>query len=198
MSELIGPLGGKLHTGRSRNDQVATDMRLWLMDEVEQVEGMLKALIRVMVERADKEKAVLMPGYTHLQVFIEFLAVVLQMLIEIIAAARSTHPMVPSPPLTRFLLPQRPLTPTRTHPPHLRPSPRLRRPRRKPLRRRPRLPRPRARLPLRRGEQHVGRQRPGLHRRVHDVGELDDGACEQDGGGFDYLFYCRVWVCYAE
>ena len=68
LTELIGPLGGKLHTGRSRNDQVATDMRLWLLGEVRIVEEGLKALIRVMVERADKEKDILMPGYTHLQV----------------------------------------------------------------------------------------------------------------------------------
>ncbi|KAI0273669.1 argininosuccinate lyase [Gloeopeniophorella convolvens] len=67
LSELIGPLGGKLHTGRSRNDQVATDMRLWLLDEVKDIEASLIALIRVMVERADKEKDYLMPGYTHLQ-----------------------------------------------------------------------------------------------------------------------------------
>ncbi|KAI0035711.1 argininosuccinate lyase [Vararia minispora EC-137] len=67
LSELIGPLGGKLHTGRSRNDQVATDMRLWLLDEVEEIEEGLRALIRVMVERADRERDYLMPGYTHLQ-----------------------------------------------------------------------------------------------------------------------------------
>lgn len=68
LTELIGSLGGKLHTGRSRNDQVATDMRLWLLHEVKEVETGLKALIRVMVERADKEKEFLLPGYTHLQV----------------------------------------------------------------------------------------------------------------------------------
>ncbi|KZV71862.1 argininosuccinate lyase [Peniophora sp. CONT] len=67
LSEIIGPLGGKLHTGRSRNDQVATDMRLWLLDEVKEIEDGLRALIRVMVERADKERDYLMPGYTHLQ-----------------------------------------------------------------------------------------------------------------------------------
>ncbi|KAF9227516.1 putative argininosuccinate lyase [Gyrodon lividus] len=67
LSELIGPLGGKLHTGRSRNDQVATDMRLWLLDEVEDVQASLKGLVRVMVERADKERDILLPGYTHLQ-----------------------------------------------------------------------------------------------------------------------------------
>jgi len=68
LSELIGPLGGKLHTGRSRNDQVATDMRLWLIEQVSEIEASLVALIRVMVERADKERDHLMPGYTHLQV----------------------------------------------------------------------------------------------------------------------------------
>ncbi|KAI0093545.1 argininosuccinate lyase [Irpex rosettiformis] len=67
LSELIGPLGGKLHTGRSRNDQVATDMRLWLLGEVKDITEGLKGLIRVMVERADKEKDILLPGYTHLQ-----------------------------------------------------------------------------------------------------------------------------------
>jgi argininosuccinate lyase len=68
LTELIGPLGGKLHTGRSRNDQVATDMRLWLLGEVRDIEDALKGLVRVMVERADKEKDILLPGYTHLQV----------------------------------------------------------------------------------------------------------------------------------
>lgn len=70
LSELIGPLGGKLHTGRSRNDQVATDMRLWLLEEVKDIEKSLRGLIQVMVERADKEIDVLLPGYTHLQVWL--------------------------------------------------------------------------------------------------------------------------------
>lgn len=68
LSELVGPLGGKLHTGRSRNDQVATDMRIWLLDNVKDIEDSLKGLIRVIVERADKEVEYIMPGYTHLQV----------------------------------------------------------------------------------------------------------------------------------
>ena len=68
LTELIGSLGGKLHTGRSRNDQVATDMRLWLMKEAGEIEIALKALIEVIVNRADKERDILMPGYTHLQV----------------------------------------------------------------------------------------------------------------------------------
>jgi argininosuccinate lyase len=70
LTELIGPLGGKLHTGRSRNDQVATDMRLWLMKEAREIEIALKALIQVIVNRADKERDILMPGYTHLQVYL--------------------------------------------------------------------------------------------------------------------------------
>src|SRR5277367_51364 len=68
LTRLVGPLGGKLHTGRSRNDQVATDMRLYLLDQVNELEDALKSVIGVIVERADKEKAILMPGYTHLQV----------------------------------------------------------------------------------------------------------------------------------
>lgn len=69
LSELIGPLAGKLHTGRSRNDQVATDMRLWLLDQVEDVKSAIKSLIHVLVERAANEKDYRLPGYTHLQVF---------------------------------------------------------------------------------------------------------------------------------
>ncbi|RSH92577.1 argininosuccinate lyase [Saitozyma podzolica] len=68
LSEIVGKdIGGKLHTGRSRNDQVATDMRIWLMDETARVEGYLKDLLNVMVSRAEKEVDAVMPGYTHLQ-----------------------------------------------------------------------------------------------------------------------------------
>lgn len=68
LSELIGKdIGGKLHTGRSRNDQVATDLRLWLMEEAEKISAHMKALLAVMVDRAEKEVDALMPGYTHLQ-----------------------------------------------------------------------------------------------------------------------------------
>ncbi|WVW82168.1 argininosuccinate lyase [Kwoniella bestiolae CBS 10118] len=68
LSEIIGKdIGGKLHTGRSRNDQVATDMRIWLMEESTQVEQYLKDLLNVMVSRAEKEVDAIMPGYTHLQ-----------------------------------------------------------------------------------------------------------------------------------
>lgn len=67
LKELIGPVAGKLHTGRSRNDQVATDMRLWLMDEAENLASLLQQFIQVIVSRARVEIDALMPGYTHLQ-----------------------------------------------------------------------------------------------------------------------------------
>ena len=67
LTELIGPAAGKLHTGRSRNDQVATDLRLWLRQELKTSEQQLRTLIGVAVERAANEIDLLMPGYTHLQ-----------------------------------------------------------------------------------------------------------------------------------
>jgi len=60
-------IAGKLHTGRSRNDQVATDMRLWLRDQLRQIEGWLKEFLQVTVARAEREIDHVMPGYTHLQ-----------------------------------------------------------------------------------------------------------------------------------
>lgn len=67
LTELIGPVAGKLHTGRSRNDQVATDVRLWLRDEIATLRGHLNALIDVAVARAAAEIELILPGYTHLQ-----------------------------------------------------------------------------------------------------------------------------------
>jgi argininosuccinate lyase len=67
LTEAIGPVAGKLHTGRSRNDQVATDTRLWLRDRVRVLDGELVALLRAAADRAEAELDVLMPGYTHLQ-----------------------------------------------------------------------------------------------------------------------------------
>lgn len=67
LTELIGAVAGKLHTGRSRNDQVATDVRLWLREEIVQLQEHLQQLIRVTVDRAEVEIDLLMPGYTHLQ-----------------------------------------------------------------------------------------------------------------------------------
>lgn len=60
-------MGGKLHTGRSRNDQVATDTRLWLLGQLRTLRGHLRSLITVAVDRAEREADVLMPGFTHLQ-----------------------------------------------------------------------------------------------------------------------------------
>jgi argininosuccinate lyase len=67
LTELIGPVGGKLHTGRSRNDQVATDFRMWLMEAVDSLNGLLRVLQGALVERAEKDMGLLLPGYTHFQ-----------------------------------------------------------------------------------------------------------------------------------
>lgn len=68
LGEIIGTqIAGKLHTGRSRNDQVATGMRLWLRDQLRTIDSHLVALLRVIVSRAESEIDHLMPGYTHLQ-----------------------------------------------------------------------------------------------------------------------------------
>ena len=67
LGELIGPLAGKLHTGRSRNDQVATDFRLWMLSALPVLDSAISGLQAVFIARAETDKAVLMPGYTHLQ-----------------------------------------------------------------------------------------------------------------------------------
>lgn len=67
LTELIGPLGGKLHTGRSRNDQVALDVRLYLRDRLAALIGQIEACQRALVEQAKANREVPMPGYTHLQ-----------------------------------------------------------------------------------------------------------------------------------
>jgi len=67
LTELIGPAGGKLHTARSRNDQVALDMRLFLRDEVGLIVDGLHALGQELARAASKHLDVIMPGYTHLQ-----------------------------------------------------------------------------------------------------------------------------------
>jgi len=65
--EIVGPLAGKLHTGRSRNDQVATDLLLWMRDEIPLLRAALLGLRQVLVERAEREIDIILPGYTHLQ-----------------------------------------------------------------------------------------------------------------------------------
>ncbi|WP_046176685.1 argininosuccinate lyase [Domibacillus indicus] len=65
--DSIGPVGGKLHTGRSRNDQVATDMHLYLKKQVKSIIGLISQFQSVLVEKADHHKETIAPGYTHLQ-----------------------------------------------------------------------------------------------------------------------------------
>lgn len=67
LTEIVGPLGGKLHTGRSRNDQVATTLRLYLRDVVKDLEKGLRDLLDALLNRAEAHKNVVVPGYTHLQ-----------------------------------------------------------------------------------------------------------------------------------
>ena len=64
---LLGPVGKKLHTGRSRNDQVGTDLRLWLRRRMDELEGDLQRLQRALVAQADLHRRTMIPGYTHLQ-----------------------------------------------------------------------------------------------------------------------------------
>ena len=65
--ERIGDVGRKLHTGRSRNDQVSTDFRLWIRDQIDHVDVLLANVQRAFVHRAGLDEEVIVPGYTHLQ-----------------------------------------------------------------------------------------------------------------------------------
>ena len=67
LTEIVGAVGGKLHTGRSRNDQVATDFRLWLLGACDQVQAMLADLQQALIASAEANLNLPMPGYTHLQ-----------------------------------------------------------------------------------------------------------------------------------
>jgi argininosuccinate lyase len=68
LTQLVGDAGKRLHTGRSRNDQVATDVRLWLRDEIDAIRELLKNLQRALVDVAAQHTETVMPGFTHLQV----------------------------------------------------------------------------------------------------------------------------------
>ena len=68
LTALVGDAGKRLHTGRSRNDQVATDVRLWLRDEIDAIAGHLDALLGAIADQATRHAALVMPGFTHLQV----------------------------------------------------------------------------------------------------------------------------------
>ena len=64
---LVGSVGKKLHTGRSRNDQVGTDLRLWLRRRLDEIDGDLQRLQRALLDQADRHQSTMIPGYTHLQ-----------------------------------------------------------------------------------------------------------------------------------
>jgi argininosuccinate lyase len=68
LTALVGDAGKRLHTGRSRNDQVATDVRLWLRGEIDAITGLLTGLQKALVDIADNNVDVILPGFTHLQV----------------------------------------------------------------------------------------------------------------------------------
>ena len=68
LTQLAGDAGKRLHTGRSRNDQVATDVRLWLREEIDVISGLLRQLQRALVDLAEQNADVILPGFTHLQV----------------------------------------------------------------------------------------------------------------------------------
>jgi argininosuccinate lyase len=68
LTQLVGDAGKRLHTGRSRNDQVATDVRLWLRGEIDAIHGLLAELQRSLLSVAEKNVEVILPGFTHLQV----------------------------------------------------------------------------------------------------------------------------------
>jgi len=67
LTERLGEVGKKLHTARSRNDQVALDLRMYLLDEVGEISGLIKALLAALTKQADANKTTILPGYTHLQ-----------------------------------------------------------------------------------------------------------------------------------
>src|SRR5262249_35482398 len=67
LSELIGPAAGRLHTARSRNDQVATDFRMWVRAQVDDIDKLLAGYQRALTEKALKHAGTVMPGFTYLQ-----------------------------------------------------------------------------------------------------------------------------------
>ena len=68
LTQLVGDAGKRLHTGRSRNDQIATDVRLWLRGEIDLIGDLLEALQKALVDIAERNVDVILPGFTHLQV----------------------------------------------------------------------------------------------------------------------------------
>ena len=67
LTQRVGDVGMKLHTARSRNDQVALDIRMYLREEIDEISALVKSLVAVLADQAETYKAAIMPGYTHLQ-----------------------------------------------------------------------------------------------------------------------------------
>ncbi len=67
LTERLGDVGKKLHTARSRNDQVALDLRMYLRDEIDEISNLIREVVRALIKQAESYKAAIMPGYTHLQ-----------------------------------------------------------------------------------------------------------------------------------
>src|SRR6476646_371091 len=67
LSDLIGPAAGRLHTARSRNDQIATDFKLWVRDAIDDIDAALSRYQKALAEKALAHAATVMPGFTHLQ-----------------------------------------------------------------------------------------------------------------------------------
>ncbi|HKJ75283.1 MAG TPA: lyase family protein, partial [Alphaproteobacteria bacterium] len=67
LAEIVGPSAGRLHTARSRNDQVATDFRMWVRDAIDRLDAALKDLLAALLDQADAHAGTIMPGFTHLQ-----------------------------------------------------------------------------------------------------------------------------------
>ena len=67
LTQRLGDVGKKLHTARSRNDQVALDLRMYLRSEIDEISGLVKQLLKAVVDQAEQNLGVIMPGYTHLQ-----------------------------------------------------------------------------------------------------------------------------------
>ena len=67
LTERLGDVGKKLHTARSRNDQVALDIRMYLREECDEITGLVNDLLAAILEKAEQYKSTIMPGYTHLQ-----------------------------------------------------------------------------------------------------------------------------------
>ena len=168
-------------------------MRLWLLDEIKAVEDGLKGLIRVMVERADKEVDILMPGYTHLQVTLRSSNPKWSLWHP--TTAWTANPVVSSLTLACPLFPLWSWTTSTARSSSLSLAPRKWRPCRKSICCRPWLVGERTWVSICRRKQHVGCGWSWLYRRVLDVGELDDDSHESSGRGSDCLLYSRIRIC---